>query len=211
MTDSCEPKILHTKNQRAEEILEQGEGATSRTLHAGPASEGEPSHYCRFAEIYHGHRYQAPGDGVELTPETEPEFFQGYRVPFPEVVNTLMVPGDGYARVLAKDPNGARVEEALLSFDKDYTGIMSDLEAMWNGPRDKSWPTFGQAVDGMSKMRVLSCFYILQFEVPASVVAELKSLYPTEYDRIATYTDLDQPVFYGPRFLNLNVRQAPKL
>ena len=190
-----------------EEILEQGEGATSRTLHAGPVSEGEPSHYCRFAEVYYGRRFQEPNPKIELNRDTESKFFQGYEIPFPNVVNTLMVPSDGYARILKEDPQGADVTKNLVQFDKNYTGIMDDLEAMWNGPQDQSWPTFGKAVSRMTDMRVLSCFYILQFQVPENIIAKLKDLYPDEYTWLAKYTDLDQPVFYGPRFFNLNVQQ----
>lgn len=191
-----------------EEILEQGEGATSRTLHAGPASEGEPSHYCRFAELYFGHRYQEPREPIELNRETEPQFFQGYEIPFPDVANTLMVPKDGYEEILKKDPDGAKVKESLLKFDQNYTSIMDDLDAMWNGPEDQSWPTFGKAVSSMTDMRVLSCFYIIPFQIPPSVIADLKDLYPDEFSLMEKYTDLDQPVFYGPRFFNLNVQQG---
>ena len=96
-----------------QEILEQGEGLTSRTLHAGPASESEPAHYCKFAEIYYGARYRQPQSGIELTRTTEPEFFKGYRIPFPNVVNTLAVPKDGYAQLLKHDPNAAEVKKNL--------------------------------------------------------------------------------------------------
>ena len=194
-----------------EEILEQGEGATSRTLHAGPVSEGELSHYGRFAEISYGHEFQEPNPSIELTRETEPEFFKGYNVPFPEVVNTLAIPSDGYGKILALDPKGKDVEKNILNFDQTYTDIMNDLEAMWNGPADQSWPSFGKAVGSMSDMRVQSCFYIMQNQIPEEAIGKLKELYPDEYDTLGAYTRLDEPVFYGPRFFNLNVQTPPSL
>jgi hypothetical protein len=56
----------------------------------------------------------------------------------------------------------------------------------------------------MGELRVLGCFNIMKYEVPAKVVAQLKTLYPNEYADLAAYTDLSAPVFYGPRFRNLN-------
>jgi hypothetical protein len=186
-----------------DEIVLQGEGSPSHTLHASQF-EGEESHYAKYAEIYYGRRYSKPQGHVPLTRETEHEYFKGYPIFPPDVVNLLMVPSDGYDAVLKADPNGATVEAAMAKFDQAYTGIMSDLEAMWNGPADKEWPTFGQAVGAMGDLRVLGCFNIMKYQVPESVVAQLKTLYPDDYADLAAYTDLDQPVFYGPRFRNLN-------
>jgi Ferritin-like len=187
-----------------EEILEQGEGSPSRTLHADPESEGEESHYCKFAELSYGHRYEEPASGVELTRETEPQFFQGYKVPFPDVVNTLAVPGDGYAAILAEDPNGAAAQKALSSFDVAYTQVMSNLDAVWNGPAATSWPTLGEAVKGMGGLRVPACFSVMVLQVPPAAIAKLPALYPDEHEQMAALTDLDAPVFYGPRFANGN-------
>jgi hypothetical protein len=190
-----------------DEIVLQGEGSPSRTLHAD-RFEGEESHYAKYAEVYYGQRYQIPEPPVVLTRETEQQFFRGYPIQPPEVVNVLAVPSDGYAAALETDPNGATVEAALTKFDQAYTAIMSDLEAMWNGPADKSWPMFGQAVGAMGELRVLACFNIMKYQVPQSVVAQLPTLYPNDYADLAVYTDLDQPVVYGPRFRNLNVTPA---
>jgi hypothetical protein len=187
-----------------EEILEQGEGSPSRTLHADPGSEGEESHYCKFAELYYGHRYQESDSGVELTRDTEPQFFTGYRVPFPDVVNTLAVPADGYAAILANDPNGAAAEQALDGFDAAYTQVMTNLDAVWNGPANASWPTLGEAVKGMGGLRVPACFHVTPTQVPAVAVDRLSELYPDEHQEMARLTDLSRPVFYGPRFLNQN-------
>lgn len=186
------------------EVTEQGEGSPARTLHADPTSEGEESHYCKFAELYYGGRYE-PVDGVELTRETEPRFFGGYRIPFPEVVNTLAVPADGYAQLLELDPAGAEVEQSLTEFDGAYTSVLADLDATWNGPTAQSWPTLGRAVTTMGTLRVLAGFKVIQHAVPAAAVARLDELYPDEYAELAVYTNLDAPVFYGPRFVNLNV------
>lgn len=185
-----------------DEILTQGEGSTSRTLHAGPSSQGEESHYCKFAEIYYGHQFEMPGTGVTLAKATESQFFKGYPIPFPAVRNTLAVPKDGYAKLLAKDPQGDAVSKDLLAFDRAYSGLMGNLDAMWNGPADKSWPTFGQAIETMAKLRVLACFNIMKHQVPPEAVAMLAQLYPDEIGDLGAYTDLTAPVYYGPRFRN---------
>lgn len=190
-----------------DEIVLQGEGSPSRTLHANKF-EGEESHYCKYAEVFYGRRYQRPPGRVALTRATEKQFFKGYPILPPEVQNVLMVPSDGYAAVLKADPNGATVEKALTAFDQAYTNIMSDLDQMWNGPAAKSWPTFGAAVGAMGELRVLGCFNIMKYQVPATVVAQLKTLYPSEYADLAAYTDLQAPVVYGPRFRNLNAANA---
>lgn len=195
-------------DQAIDEILAQGEGSTSGTIQAGPEYENEESHYGKFAELWYGARYREPSPPAALSLETEPEFFKGTRITWPVVVNTLAVPSDGYARILASDPNGAAVTKDLDAFDAVYTQIMAELDAMWNGPADTLWPTFGEAVKGMTDLRVLSCFNIMRYHVPAPVVAELPRLYPDEYQFLSAYTDLDRPVFYGPRFRNLAARRA---
>lgn len=191
-----------------DEIMLQGEGSPSRTLHAGPGSEGEESHYAKYAELFYGHTYQQPGNDVELTPETLPQFFTGYEIPTPAVANTLYVTADGYQKVLSADPNGAAVEQNLVAFDQAYAGILDDLEAMWNGPASQSWPNFGKAVGAMGDLRVLACFNIMKYQVPQEVVGKLQELYPDEYADIAAYTDLDKPVIYGPRFQNVNAAKS---
>ncbi len=194
-----------------EEILEQGEGSQQTNLHAGEVSEGELSHYGRFAEIFYGHQYQEPSPKVEMTNANVSDFFKGYKVQFPEVVNTLLIPEDGYGKILELDPDAAAVETHLKAFDVLYTRIMSDLELMWNGPKDQSWPSFGAAVGSMSEMRVMSCFYIMKLEIPEVVITKLKNLYPKEYKLMSAYTDLDEPVYYGPRFFNLNIQKIPTI
>jgi hypothetical protein len=204
-TESPIGDVVADMDTAISEILTQGEGCTSRTLHANKASESEQSHYCKFAQLYYGNQYQAPAAGVELTRESAPQFFRGYQIPFPEVSNLLMVPADGYARLLQVDPQGAAVSAALLAFDQAYTGMMSDLDSVWNGPADRAWPTLGHSVETMGKLRVLGCFnIIMKYQVPTALVAKLKDIYPDEFDRIAAYTNLNAPVFYAPRFRNLN-------
>jgi hypothetical protein len=185
------------------EIIEQGEGSPSKTLHA-PNFEGEESHYAKFAELFYGARYQLPDPPIELTRDSELEFFKGYPITWPTVTNVLAVPSDGYAKVLALDPDRADVEASLKTFDDKYTEIMTLLDLMWNGPADQSWPNFGKAVAGMTEMRVLSCFYIMRYEVPPNIVGQLQSLYPDEFEYLTNHTDLGSKVFYGPRFLNNN-------
>lgn len=186
------------------QIVEQGEGSPGHTLRAGASSEDEESHYCKFAELYHGHRYQQPALQLQLNAQTEPQFFAGAAVPFPEVVNTLAVPADGYRAVLAADPDGPAVAAALQALDASYSAMMSELDAAWNGPPADSWPTLGKAVAAMSTMRVQVCFHIVRHQIPAAVVARLPELYPAEHAELAALSDLSRPLFYGPRFSNLN-------
>ena len=186
------------------EIVEQGEGSSARTPHAGPSSEEEESHYCKFAEVFYGRRYARPGLDRPLTGDTEPQFFEGSEIPFPAVVNTLSVPADGYARVLALDPQKATAEQALDAFDVAYTRMMTELDAVWNCPAGRSWGTLGESVTTMGGLRVAACFHIVKCEVPPRAVAALEELYPEEHSELAAYTDLSRPVFYGPRFINQN-------
>ncbi|XAT60822.1 ferritin-like family protein [Rhodobacteraceae bacterium Araon29] len=187
-----------------DEIIEQGEGSDAEDLYAEDY-EGEESHYARFAEIYFGAKMQVPASKPKLTPETEAEFFKGHPVPWPVVTNVLAVPSDGYDALLNADPNGAEVRKTIENFDNTYVSIMDDLDAMWNGPAAQSWSSFGKAVASMTDMRVLSCFYIMRHQIPAELIAKLPRFYGSEEAAtLAEYTDLSQPVFYGPRFYNSN-------
>jgi Ferritin-like len=190
------------------EILEQGEGSlTADDLHAGPEFEGEESHYCKFGELFYG-RVWEDQPGVTLSRDTEAQFFSGREIPWPDVMNTLAVPADGYEKLVATDPNAATVEQNLLRFDKAYTGMLNQLDRVWNiQPRIPHG--LGDGVLMMSGMRVPATFFITPMQVPPASVAQLEALYPDEYDALAQYTDLDQPVFYGPRFRNLNVHPVP--
>lgn len=186
------------------EILEQGEGASAQSLFAGAGSEDEQSHYARFAELYYGGSSADPKPPLELTRETEHAFFKGRPIPWPVVINTLAVPRDGYAAVLALDPNAAAVTKNLQAFDTAFSSILAGLDAAWNGPAADAWKTLGGAVHSMVDLRVLSCFNIIRYQIPPDIVAQLARLYPDEIDNLRTYTDLTKPVFYGPRFLNTN-------
>jgi hypothetical protein len=42
----------------------------------------------------------------------------------------------------------------------------------------------------------------IPYQVLPDLVADLRAIYPDEYGFLARYTDLNQPVFYGPRFRN---------
>ncbi|WP_208996113.1 ferritin-like domain-containing protein [Pseudovibrio ascidiaceicola] len=186
-----------------DEIVEQGEGSNAQDLYA-QNFDGEGSHYARFAEIYYGAQLLVPTPEPKLTPETETEFFKGHQIPWPNVTNVLAIPRDGYKKLLELDPEGASVKSNLCAFDDKYTEIMTDLDLMWNGPAEKSWPTFGKAVAAMTDLRVLSCFNIMRSQIPANLIARLPELYGDEAKIMARYTDLSAPVFYGPRFINRN-------
>ena len=187
-----------------DEILEQGEGASAGNLITSTAYETEASHYAKFAELFYGARYEAPDPPIRLCRETEPQFFRGGSIGWPTVVNTLAVPRDRYAQILALDPAAAAVTTDLEAFDTSFSGVLTALDAAWNGPAAVSWKTLGGAVHGMVDLRVLSCFNILRYQIPAAIVARLPELYPGEIDQLRRYTDLTAPVFYGPRFVNVN-------
>lgn len=191
-----------------DEIMEQGEGASCGSLFTGQKSEDEESHYNRFAEIFYGHTYQDPVPLVKLTRDTEELFFTGRAIPFPEVVNTLAVPSDGYAKILALDPDAPGVKTDLEAFDQAFSSILAALDAVWNGPQGFSWKTLGGAVHSMVDLRVLSCFNLLRHQIPAAAVKQIPALYPGEASRLAEYSDLKAPLFYGPRFLNTNAPQV---
>jgi hypothetical protein len=178
-------------------------------LHADETSEWEESHYCKFAELFYGHQFQIPPSKPRLTRKTEPLFFQGSVISAPAVRNLLVVPSDGYAKVLALDPAAADVEKNLTAFDHSYSAMMGNLDDAWNGPSTSWWPTLGQAVTAMGKLRVLGYFNIMKFQIPTGIVAQLPHLYPDEFTMFATYTDLAMPAFYGPRFRNLNTSGPP--
>lgn len=198
-----------------DEIIEQGEGASTKSLITPSDFELEESHYARFAEMYYGATYDEPEPHIDLTPETEPLFFRGQPVGWPEVINTLVVPSDGYAKILALDPGAAAVAKDLTAFDSAYTTTLSTLDAAWNGPAAASWKTVGLSVrgvggnpPGMVDFRVLARENVTRHQVPTEIIPQLPSLYPTELEFFKRYTDLDQPVFYGPRFLNAAVPAA---
>jgi rubrerythrin len=192
------------------EIIEQGEGSGVDNLWA-ESFEDEESHYARFGEIYYGGRLQKPVRDIKLSKKTESEFFKGHKISWPVVTNLLAIPTDGYQSLLKSygeiDPSSTDLKaltEALDDFDILYTGIMNDLDAMWNGLAAESWPNFGKAVGAMMEMRVKSCFYIMRYEIPKNIVESLKDIYPAEFELFTRYTDLSTPVFFGPRFINNN-------
>jgi hypothetical protein len=185
-----------------EEILAQGEGSGTGILESGAAYQDEESHYVRFAELWYGARYQEPSSGVPFNRENEAAWFGGAPIPWPKVINSLAVPSDGYDKLLGLDPDGPQVTADLELFDASYRGMMAALDKMWNGPAEETWPSFGEAVEAMTKQRVLSSFSILRYEIPARLIDRLPEIYPREFEYLAAYTDLNQPVFYGPRFRN---------
>jgi hypothetical protein len=187
-----------------DEILEQGEGASCGDLITSSEFESEESHYAKFASLYYGANYQKPPTDIHLTLETEHLFFKGMPIAWPEVINTLTVPDDGYAKLLALDPNGTAVENNLVAFDNGFSQMLDALENAWNGPSATSWKTLGAAVHGMVDLRVLSCFNIMRSEIPHDLIEKLPELYPPEYEFMQKYTDFSKAVFYGPRFKNTN-------
>lgn len=187
-----------------DEILEQGEGSAAKDLITSDEFEDEESHYAKFASLFYGAAYQKPTRDIELSRETESEFFKGRKIGWPEVINTLAVPADGYARILELDPNAEEVLKNLKAFDDGFSAMLDALDTAWNGPSVTSWKTLGGAVHGMVDLRVLSCFNIMRSQIPEDIISKLPELYPGEFDFISKYTNLSKPVFYGPRFNNTN-------
>jgi hypothetical protein len=192
-----------------DETLEQGEGASAKTLITPGEFELEQSHYARFAELFYGASYEEPKPPIDLSAETEPLFFKGQAVGWPVVINTLAVPSDGYAKIIALDPNVAAVTKDLTAIDSAYSAVLTALDLAWNGPAAASWKTVGLSVrgvggnpPGMIDFRVLARENITRHQIPGEIIAQLSTLYPSELEFLKTYTDLDQPVFYGPRFIN---------
>ena len=216
-------------------IAEQGEGSTSTTLLADSRYEGEESHYSKFAEIFYGRKFVNP-ELRHVTPQTEASFFRGDKVMSPNVINALAVPADGYAVILDEytrlDPEGAvRARHALDGVDQAYTDVMANLDAVWNGPASKQGERMGAAVVGMVGLKVpirIQCAYypnypaedeseaiwqpaLMTLQIPETIIADLFRLYPDEWDDLNQYTDLTEPVYFGPRFLNLNVTEVPAI
>jgi len=132
---------------------------------------------------------------------TEHAFFAGPPLPWPTVHNTLAVPSDGYARLLALDPNAAAVSRSLDHFDGRYTAILADLDAAWSTP-GCAWSALARAVAAAAELRALARFSIVCHEVPPGAVARLAALDPDEYALLERATDLSVRVCYGPRFRN---------
>ena len=216
-------QIIHTEGSDPiqtiisgiDEILEQGEGASAKTLITPKDYELEESHYARFAELYYGATYDEPQPHLELTPETEHLFFRGQPTGWPAVINALAVPSDGYAKIIALDPNADAVTKDLSALDSAFSAILAALDAAWNGPAAASWKTVGLSVrgtggnpPGMIDLRVLARENITRHQVPPAAISQLATLYPAEFEFLKRYTDLDQPVFYGPRFINTSAATA---
>jgi hypothetical protein len=187
-----------------DEILEQGEGAKAGSMFTGKGSEDEACHYNRFAEPLFRGSYVDPVPVEKMTLRNQANFYKGRTVPFPEVVNTLAVPKDGYAKILALDPDREAVTGDLVAFDEAFSSILAALHAVWNGSQAASWKTLGGAVHSMVDLRVLSCFNLLRHQIPPAVVAQIPTLYGEEAKYLALYSDLNAPLFYGPRFINTN-------
>jgi Ferritin-like len=238
------PKFNYDKNidpaemlcSGIDEIIDQGEGSQAPSIVTNSQFEYEESHYAKFASLYYGRAYQHPEHITNLTAENEPEFFKGPAIGWPGVVNILAVPSDGYAKILALDPNGpdsatgTNVMAQLGAFDAAFSNMLTTLDLTWNPTSQGSWnaispaaskminyPVFqntahlqesigglGTAVHGMMDFRVFTSFNINRQQIPDDIIQRLPSLYPDEFEHIAKYTNLSMPVFYGPRFINLN-------
>jgi rubrerythrin len=219
-----------------DEITGQGEGTQAESIVTNAKFEYEESHYAKFASLYYGSAYRQPDDIKELTIENEPEFFKGPSIGWPDVINIMAMPSDGYAKILALDPNGpdtatgTNVTAQLDAFDVAFSNMLMTLDLVWNPTAQGTWNPISQsaskminyavfqntahlqesvkglgtAVHGMMDFRVFTAFNIDKQQIPDSIIQQLPELYPDEFEFIEKYTDLSKPVFYGPRYLNIN-------
>lgn len=140
---------------------------------------------------------------------------------------------EGFSRNTACSiPGGAdRARQALDGLDQAYTRILTNLNAVWNGPAGEQEARMGAAVAGMSELRTpirIRCAYYLNYQsedesdaiwqpalmslqIPEEIIANLYRLYPDEWNDMNQYTDLTQPVYFGPRFLNMNATELPAI
>lgn len=238
------PKFIYNKNidtvqmlcSGIDEITEQGEGSSPNSIVTNAKFEYEESHYAKFASLHYGNSYLDPADGSKLTSENESEFFKGPAIGWPAVINIMAMPSDGFAKILALDPNapdtvaGPNVSAQLTAFDTAFSNMMMTLDLVWNPTTTGAWNPLstsaskminynvfqdvanmqqtakglGSAVHGMMDFRVFTAFNINRQQIPDSIIQQLPSLYPDEFEFINKYTDLSKPVFYGPRFINNN-------
>lgn len=238
------PKFIYNKDidpvdmlcAGIDEIMEQGEGTQTDSIVTNASFEYEESHYAKFASLFYGCAYRDPGDGQVLSNENEAEFFKGPAIGWPEVTNILALPSDGYAKILALDPNGTdstsgtSVGAQLDAFDTAFSNMMMTLDLVWNPTHAGTWNPIspsankminyavfqntahlqesvkglGTAVHGMMDFRVFTSFNINKQQIPDTIIQQLPSLYPDEFDYLNEFTDLSKPVFYGPRFRNNN-------
>ena len=122
------------------------------------------------------------------------------------------------------------VRAQLDAFDTAFSNMLMTLDTVWNPTTTGSWQQLnsaaskmvnyrvfentttlqeqvgglGSAVHAMIDFRVFTSFNINRLQVPDSIVRQLQDLYPDEFEYLDTYTDLTQPVYYGPRFRNTN-------
>ncbi len=188
-------------------IIDQGEGFGQTTLSSGDRAQHELSHYARFAELRFGRAYTGPDarDRAPITAEGQRRYFRGQPIVWPVVINSLALPRDGYAAILRLDPDRVEVLRDLRAFDQAYTRMLAALDDSWNGPADQSWPSLGRAVTEMDQLRVISCFSILRRPIPTAAVARLGELHAGEVDELRALSNVDEPLFYGPRFVNTSV------
>lgn len=128
-----------------DEIMEQGEGTQSDSIVTNSKFEYEESHYAKFASLFYGHSYREPEVGSKLTNENEAGFFTGPAIGWPVVINIMAMPSDGYAKILALDPNGpdtatgTNVGAQLDAFDTAFSNMMMTLDLVWNPTAQGTW------------------------------------------------------------------------
>ncbi len=133
-------------------IKRQGEGSTGSPLDTGLE---DLAHYYRFLEIYKGRR---------ITQDTTTKRFKFSDRPsdvisFPEVWPMAEVPPGGYQR---EDVEDEQIWQKIEEFDRQYTLMLKQIEAAWDGDRQQ----LGNAVGTMFSLTPIATFLMTQ-EIPS--------------------------------------------
>jgi hypothetical protein len=111
--------------QAIEIIKQQGEGTTKSPLDP----EGQPAHYYRFAEIYHGHLLKAVPNPPPGTPDDKKYKYDGAPVPF-DPKGVLPVVDDPKAANYSINEQAHYLND---NFNYAYTSLLKVMHRTFNG------------------------------------------------------------------------------
>jgi len=110
-------------------IVSQGEGTKKSPL----ASEGEPAHYYRFAEVYYGKKLIPNPD---ISPGTPDYVYGGHSIEFN--------PADVWPVIANPNSNsyerGTKAFNLNLAFNQTYTELLMNLQRIFSGEPDRLGP-----------------------------------------------------------------------
>ncbi len=115
-----------------EKIKEQGEGTTQSpdAIDFG----GNLSHYYRFAEILHQHRFVQHEDGWR---------YDGDTIPFPDVYAMPSVPAGGYV-----NPSSS-TKQTLQAFNQQFASVLTNLQSAWTSASQQQLSVAVRAMLGL--------------------------------------------------------------